>query len=374
MCNAAAEFRPRRVPAPGLVLGGVVLAALCTAPFRVKAQDTEEYRIKVERLAAHLEAVRAQVLAAESMPARIDTVVMGPLRLLVRPERRAFVAEVAARAWDSVSSELGTGTSLVPEHAVLMRFAGDERYRLPPEIGQYLVRYPGETEAVTPDLARFVMDVTWGRLDSALNQWIRSPSRYAPLTAIPAEVVYVELVTAPWQAVKRCHGGDVDACARVLGLETAADTASLWYTAEEQRRAIVGRGAGWWMDIRTSPDYIGCLDGDDTACATLLNRHLWMIGPPLSASARESILRVALEVGGDGALQRLARSEGRSVGDRLAEAAEVPRDSLIAVWRERILAAAPEQVVMTGSTGGAALLWVVLLVFLSMRSTRWREA
>jgi hypothetical protein len=351
----------------------LVLAALCTTAFRARAQDTEQYRVKVERLADHLEAVRARVLAAESMPALIDTVMMGPLRLLVRPERRAYVAEVATMAWDTVVTELGAGTALIPETPLFVRFAGDERYRFPEGLGQYLVRYAGDTEVAASYLARFVMRVTWESIDVVLRQWIRSPSRYAPLTEIPAEVVYVELVTAPWLAVKQCHAGDVDACARVLGLETAADTASLWYTAEEQRRAITGRGAGWWMDIRTSPDYIGCIEGDDAACAAFLNRNLWMIGHPLSANARESFLRVALELGGESALTRLARSQGQPLGSRLAVAAGIPRDSLIVVWRERILAAAPEQVVMTGPTGGTALLWVVLLAFFAMRSTRWRE-
>lgn len=368
MCSV--RFASRMPVRHATVLATVLV---CAATSGLSAQDAEQYRAKVVRLAAHLEAVRAQVLAVESIPVGLDTVRMGPIQLLVRPDRRPLLTDVAAATWDSLVAELGADTALIPESRVLVQFAGDDRLRVPSEVGQYLVRFRGDTKEVADDLTRFFMLAMWDGLGEDLNRWIRSPSLFGPLTDIQAEVVYVELATAPWEAVKLCRASDLEACGRVLGLEAADDTVSLWYTAEEQRRAVEQSGGSWWMSVRTSPDYTGCLDGDAAACSAFLNEHRWIIGEPLSATARESLLRVALEVGGDGALGRLASSGTRSMGARLSAAAEIPRDSLIALWRERILAAAPAQVILTGATGGTALVWVLLMTFLALRSTRWRD-
>ncbi len=352
----------------------ILTLMLGASPSRLGAQDVEHYRAKVERLAAHLDAVRAQARAADSMPA-LDTVEMGSRRFLVRPERRGFLAEAADITWDTLVTELGADTALIPDAPLLVEFARDERIRVPQGVGLYLIRHIGGTEEVAAELVRYIKLTTWEGLDADLLQWIRSPSGFAPLTKTQAEVVYTELATAPWESVRRCYDGEVAACARVLDLESAADTASLWYTPEEQRRAIERHGGSWWMTmtVRTSPDYIGCVDGDDRACAAFLNEHMWIIGWPLSVTARESMLRVALAAGGEGVLGRLAQPGAGSTGSRLAAAAGIPRDSLIALWRDRILAAAPDQVVLTGSVGGTALLWVLLLVLIAMRSTRWRE-
>jgi len=358
---------------PAMYTMALAFALVCVTASGLSAQDAEQYRVKVNRLAAHLEAVRAQVLAVESIPVRLDTVRTGPLRFLVRPERRAFLAEVAAGTWDSLVAELGADTVLIPELRLLVQFPDDERLRVPSDVGQYLVRYRGGTEEVTDDLTQFILSATWDGLDADVVRWLRSPSGLDSLSKIQAEVVYVELATAPWEVVKLCRGGDLEACGRALALETAADTVSLWYTAEEQRRAVERSGGSWWLSIRTSPEYGGCLDGDAAACSAFLNEHRWIIGEPLSATARESILRVALEVGGEGALGRLARSAAPTMVARLSVAAEVPSDSLIARWRERILAAAPAQVILTGATGGTALVWVLLSAFLALRSTRWRD-
>ncbi|MDH3290636.1 MAG: hypothetical protein OEO20_14680 [Gemmatimonadota bacterium] len=357
-----------RLPAVG------ALILVCATASGLHAQDAAQYRDKVDRLAARLEAVRAQVLAKDSIGSPVDTVRRGPLRLLVRPERQAFLAEVADITWDTLATMLGADTLLILGSHVFVHVADDSRLRLPPDVGQYRIWRLGEPRDVAADLARFIVHTIWEGLDATLRSWLSNPAGLDSLSNTQAEAVYVDLVTAPWELVKACRAGDLEACARSLDLEVADDTVSLWYTAEEQRRRVE-KGGGTWWDIynRKLPDYIGCTGGDDAACSVYLNQHRWMIGAPLSASARESFLRVALEVGGEGALGRLARSEAPATGGRLSAAAGVPRDSLIALWRDRILAAAPAQVIITGATGWTALAWVLVLAFLALRSTRWRN-
>jgi hypothetical protein len=360
-----------RVPAKHTT--ALAFALVCVTASGLSAQDAEQYRAKVERLAAHLEAVREQVLAEVSAESPVDTIRVGRLRFLVRSERQVFLAEVADITWDSLAAALGVDTLLIPESYLYLHLGGDPRPGLPSEVGRYLIRDPEDSSDVAAGLTQFILSATWEGLDADLVRWLRSPSGLDSLSRIQAEVVYVELATAPWERVKLCRAGDLEACGRVLGLETADDTVSLWYTVEDQRRAVERIGAHPGRDIRTSSDYIDCTNGDDTACSALLNQWMWLIGEPLSATARGSILQVALEIGGDGALGRLARSAAPTMGARLSVAAGVPSDSLIARWRERILAAAPAQVILTGATGGTALVWVLLLAFLALRSTRWRD-
>jgi hypothetical protein len=352
-------------------VGAVVL--VCATAAGLQAQDAEQYREKVSRLAAHLEAVREQARAVDSIQ-RVDTIKAGRLRLLVRHERQAFLAEVAAITWDTLVTLLGADTLLIMESHLFVHVAPDPRLRLPLDVGQYRIWNPDEPRDVAADLARFLVRTTWEGFDATLRSWLSNPAGLDSLSNTHAEAVYVDLVTAPWELVKACRAGDLEACARSLGLEVTDDTISLWYTADEQRRRVE-RAGRTWMDFRTrtSPDYLGCLGGDDAACLSLLTRRRWMIGEPVSASARESLLRVALEVGGEGSLGRLVRSEVSAMGERLSAAAGVPRDSVVAAWRTRILAAAPVQVILTGATGWTALAWVLVLAFLALRSTRWRN-
>src|SRR5439155_1464720 len=57
---------------------------------------------------------------------------------------------------------------------------------------------------------------------------------------------------------------------------------------------------------------------------------------------------------------------------RLRPAADLPLDSLLAVWRGRVLAARPEPVTLESKGAWVALSWGVIFGLLALRSTRWR--
>jgi hypothetical protein len=100
--------------------------------------------------------------------------------------------------------------------------------------------------------------------------------------------------------------------------------------------------------------------------------HAMSFDAPLSAEARHSLARLVLDVGGRAAYTRLLRYPGRPLSERLAFAAGLPRDSLMARWRSSILAARPKPVTITAPGAWTALGWAVVFGLLALRSSRWR--
>ncbi|MGQ0702058.1 MAG: hypothetical protein ACT4PM_02865 [Gemmatimonadales bacterium] len=102
----------------------------------------------------------------------------------------------------------------------------------------------------------------------------------------------------------------------------------------------------------------GCVAGRLADCAYTLG-----IGPPAIAEpgggyiafVRPDLLLIALELGGRDAWQRLRAAPGDSVAPLLAEAAQMPIDSLLARWRAAVLALRP--------SGGPIRLTTVMLAF-----------
>jgi hypothetical protein len=68
---------------------------------------------------------------------------------------------------------------------------------------------------------------------------------------------------------------------------------------------------------------------------------------------------MALEIGGDGALNRLFGAHG-PVRDQLALAAGIPADSLIGLWRARVEASRPVHAVAMPAL--ATMMWAGVLV------------
>jgi hypothetical protein len=115
-----------------------------------------------------------------------------------------------------------------------------------------------------------------------------------------------------------------------------------------------------------------CLTGEsDAGCLEVLHA-VEFLEPPLSIEARHALARLALAAGGRSAYGRLQRSVGRPLSERLAIAAALPSDSLMAHWRSTILAARPKAVTLAAPGAWIALGWAVVFGLLALRSTRWR--
>lgn len=356
-----------------VAIGGVGLSLLLASAGG--AQEPAELQRRIARLSELLRtAERRAAIANNARREPVDTVRAGALIILVRADDAGLARQAAGVAWARLDSLYGDDARLLATRPLLF-------WILTRPI-RYLAAHGGEFQPVMADPSATVAHVEnqladGGALalrvmsDSALADWLAGPLR--PSTQRDAERtrVYVELVTAPSVAVRRCYAGEPEACRAALGLLDRKDGAALWYDAAE-RRALVRKAATelFRFDMRTQAD--ACLIGRaDDACLAVL-REFRFLEPPLSIEARHSFARLALETGGREAYARLRGTAGRALPERWALAAGIPSDSLVTRWRAMILAARPTPVTLPPAAGWVALGWAVVFGFLALRSSRWR--
>ncbi|MCK5650046.1 MAG: hypothetical protein KAJ42_01655, partial [Gemmatimonadetes bacterium] len=187
------------------------------------------------------------------------------------------------------------------------------------------------------------------------------------------EWYYRRFVTVPSQVVRRCFAGELASCWDAVGVSEGDDLWKVWYS-DADRREFVRSLSRDWRNRGIHPLWDGCVDlGLTAACDALLKRRFEEPVIPLSGAFRASLTFRALRIGGEGSYLRLISDDSLSPRDRLANAAGVHADSLMAVWRDEIMAARPNHTAGMGRAGATALGWILLLLFLAARSTRWRS-
>lgn len=351
-----------------LLAGGtaIALAAWPSLVVPAQAQDTEEYRRLVERLEE-----RAQSLAGTESPTertaergRLDTLTVGRLTLIFPPQRRGFVETVAQTAWDSLAAAFGTDTGALERHVVTL--GGPGGFRIPTWV---------DGRAAGPQADRdYALSVVLGAVrDREASRWrdrwfdeaLRSLFLASP--DLQNEAVYTELATKPWRVVRACYDGDLAECHSAL----AEGVGTLPYTPDERRRIVAGE-RDINSSLRSAPGAARCVEARvDSACVDVLQRFL--VEEPLSPLARATLLRTALELGGDGAYGRLLASDEPEFLARLASVAGIPPDTLLAEWRGRMLAAKPQAMTLTRISGWIAFIWAALFAVAATRSSRWRR-
>src|SRR6267378_940717 len=343
------------------------IAALVASmmPAIVTAQDTT---VLVRRL-HQLELLRhtAAVAVARAESARregLDTVRSGSLVIVVRPGEAALVRQASGVAWTRLDSLYGDEAATLSSTPMLFFLLGRPR----PQVA-HLYPVIADSAATSADVAfqlvRAASEVIREKADTLFSNWTGS----LLLAEVPAATeharVYVELVTAPSVAVRRCYAGTADACAAALGLREGI--LQSWGDAAE-RRALVAHSTDYLGRLRPAVD--ACMLGSDSACLDVL--HARGFEPPLSTDARQSLVRLTLVSGGRRALGRLAHGASRSLSQRFALAAGMPVDSLILAWRRAIIEARPKPVTIAPARAWTALGWIVLMGLMAFRSSRWR--
>src|SRR6266550_2257663 len=150
-----------------------------------------------------------------------------------------------------------------------------------------------------------------------------------------------------------------------------------WYPSAGERRALVLRSFAEYFGYSDhgagKPALQSCGAGSDSACTELL-RSLppGALPRPLTYDARAALVHIALRRGGREAYHRLVATPGAPIADRLASAAGVSVDSLVALWRSEILAARPAPVTLPPRGPWAALGWTAVFAVCALRSSRWR--
>ena len=216
--------------------------------------------------------------------------------------------------------------------------------------------------------------VTVPHFDHALADWLGGTLRPTVRAGDEQTAVYRQLVTVPSEAVRGCFVGDIARCKDVLQLGDSTGVLGRWYVTPTEREALVSGVFGdYFARGGTAPSLQKCRQHRDDACTALLQSL-----PPgtvprlLATAARLSLVREALRAGGRDAYSRLVAHPEASIDTRLASAARMDIDSLVARWRNAVLAARPVSLALPWWAGIAAIGWTAFFGFCALRSSRWR--
>ena len=291
---------------------------------------TEEALLsRIEELLPVLEEARSAAEAAERRRAlelearsRRPTEVfhVGPLQIVAPPEQAALAAALFQEVW-SASFEGVTGSPALARHVFVFQWAWRTPGPLrvdPAESGRSAVERVELTRAWsrTRSAARSrIRDAIWTTLrgdladDSPVGRWIGS-------AGYPLGQQVARSVTGTSAAGGACLTGDAEACRRGLGLTPEEGSAPL--------------------------------------------------------EARAMLLLEAVRMGGEDAWPRLLERSGADPLPALSYAAGTDGEAVLAAWRERVVAERPDIHTSLAGQAARALLWVIALGALAMKSTRWR--
>ena len=310
-----------------------------------------------------------------------DTLVDGPIHVMVSPRRRALAQRAVSGARLSLSHWYGTSLATLDSHTFAVRDVTpsdgdgvDSTYVIVSEIVAGTQAYRQvvlpDSALVTTSLRTAMLRALARSLDAPLRQWLSA-------TDLPVDTLRVrdwtnarlQLLSSGAAVGRRCYNGDVRACRLALLLDESTDPFVDLYDSG-QRRSMVERMEenGWRRGRGRSPS--GCLAGDDQECIAAL-RGLGTMPHPIRSTHRTELVQVAMAIGGAGAMQRLLTTTG-GVDARLQAAAGVPTDSIVRAWVTRIRSGRKPSDDMSPAIAGLSLVWTLVFGAMALRSSRWR--
>ena len=364
---------------------GILLAAMFAVVARLPAQTrTADSTLGQRWVAAELRLARLKAEAAHNdsivnndrppqeivedvITIRYDSAMIGRATVAVlRSAARTAAREIRAVQGDGALRTIGNiQFALFPA-----RYNSDPRQfvRLRPTgsmvgLNEMIAALPG----FEWQFRKYFLDMAAARAtlltDLSLSRWVTPvlpPTRRSPEDW--AEVA-VWVLGAKSETVTRCINGSALSCGTVLGLEANDDKLAAFYGPSDYPSLVE-----WYGVHTTDPDSVTtavdrCIrNADEAACAHMVRRV--PIGDPLPAQSRLSLVAVALEQGGAGATDRYLAATG-TIRERLAAASGVPTDSLLLLWRDRVLASRPSHNVTGVALAGLG--WSLVLLLVSMR-------
>ena len=300
-----------------------------------------------------------------------DTIAFGGLRIIVNPSPLPW-RQGAELAWPVIDSLFGSAAAELPRYPYIFR-AVDPDTGVRRAVLHVGVEIPWDLDlrATTTVL---LTTVTAPDFDPALADWLGSALRPTLRPQDERAAVFVQLVTAPSQAARRCFLGDIARCKDVLQIGDSTGLLSRWYVTPAEREALViGSFTDYFARGATAPSLQRCGQHHDDACTALLQSlPPGTLPRPLAPPARTVLVRVALRAGGRDAYRRLVAHPGAPIEARLSSAAGIDIDSLVAVWRNDVLAARPRPLTLPWWATFAAIGWTAFFGFCALRSSRWR--
>ncbi len=363
-----------------LLLAPVGALAAQTAADRLQRQDQAiaELTRRRDSLGQLYEAAQALVQLQDSLAhaasvGRLDTIAVGALRIITNGDQGEW-RTAAEQYWPTVDSLYGDAAGALAQRPALIQMIAPDSATRWSRVQPWGLTVPTDRTA----RERFNIlraTISMASPDSALRDWLPGGVQvpFVSLTEMAGDA-YVALVTAASSVAHRCYLGEVEACRLALMLDLGPETMVRAFPAPEERRAAVVRLENMFTyQSRLKPAYYACVAGSDTTCVDLL-RSL----PPRAAlstldpAARQFLVQLALRMGGRGAYHRLIQDSTASIAARLAAAAAVPVDTLVAHWRGAVIAGRPAPVSLPVTEAAISLGWVVLLGLCCLRSSRWR--
>jgi len=378
-------YRPMRLLAIGLLL--TVAAPTVMAQEAIEDQETAIRQLEAEldetidewreaqeraRLADSLRAVERGVF-------NMDSTRVGLFTIVTREDRTESYVETARQAWEIFEpyiSGLSRQERAGLEGRTIGIIQGGRVIRTDSHVWIRPYHPPGER---VRRVASVMDQQLAGRASDRFNWWGRS------LGLVDAgesrdRWTYRALLTSQSRVTRGCFEGHLNDCWRALGVLDGQRWWEAWYHPHQLRMRIQRL---WNPDRMDEPDpelvenYTACMHGnDDGACVEIVQGYSSVATNairPLDASARESLMALALRMGGEDAYARLIEDRAEeNIREHLAYVAGTSESELIRSWRDQIMAARPEVTEGAAGTAAATLGWIVLLGAIATRSTRWR--
>ena len=345
-----------------------------------RAQDRRELARRVDAAVAMRNKARLAVIAFRrdsiGTPVYPDTLTIagGAVTILTTPELLSLVRAAASSVDSMLRYRAGSAVEVLRGTVFVVRTDSSHRARGEASIAQRFGTAELKTQFAVADRARIaavIEDYAQGLLAlgaPTFGQWSHAPLPVDTATDYNWSMVRAELVTSLASVAHQCYAGNLDACKVTLGLTADPDPVMSWYDATT-RRAIVQA-----MRQSTSSSSTGsCLAGSDRDCIALMRTDEYFPAkfPPSSPGARSTLIQQAFATGGPGALQRLIASD-TAPSHRLAAAAKVPFDTLLAQWLRNVRTRGSASETLTPGLALIAIVWIVVIGALSLRISRWR--
>src|SRR5205823_9472347 len=206
-----------------------------------------------------------------------DTIRVGALTIVTNPSPLPL-REAAGRAWPVIDSVYGDDArQLAHRPYAIVAVDPDTTVERPPRHSGIEVPWDQGVASLTQLL---LSSVPVAPADTALQSWLGGPLR--PLADPDAQWarVYIELVTAPSHASRRCLIGDIGGCRDALDLAEHGDALLRWYPSPPERQAVVLKSSAYFDRGAQLATLQTCAHGSDSACTRLLRCLPWASGSP----------------------------------------------------------------------------------------------
>lgn len=360
-------------------------AALLCLPHAAAGQSHSDLqrRLVVEQQAVRVATSRLRAFDDSVARARqaLDSLYVHPFHILVQPELVPLVAE-AARLARADLAWTGRALDRIASRQFVVRrdqaVFGPKKLRgtmaAVVDSGQVekspiagLAHDPKTVSLWLKQLAGYVLAE---EIDTAFKAWLDVRPQFDTVPTVSWTQIRLNMVSHPATIAKDCYAGDLAACSKILGLTRTTDPVREWFDATG-RRALVSRR---WQLFGRTPSGVDarCVDGHDAACISVLEGSSFL--PAIMMTGlRPSLLRLAIQMGGPGAMERLySPAKGVVPAERIARIANAPIDSVVRAWHARVRDSRLPSEDLTPAIGVVSLAWIAIFGALSLRSSRWR--